>query len=204
MPKVHPNATVAQAQAHQKPISDCQVQVLTVWKKSLLFNCKGFTVYDGKGSLMFRVDTYFSSNKADIILMDAIGNPLLTIRRKKLTLAENWLVYDEETMANPIFLVKKNVNFLKSKLLAQVISPGYRNGQGKNVVYQIEGLYSRRYCRVYDEKRRIVAEIKVKESVVGGVSFGRDVFSLTLQPGVDPTVMMSLVILLEQMFGSRW
>jgi len=50
--------------------------ILTVWKKSLLLNCSGFTVFDCKGNLVFRVD------KGEIVLMDAAGKPLLTIRRK--------------------------------------------------------------------------------------------------------------------------
>lgn len=56
--------------------------ILTVWKKSLLFNCNGFTVFDGKGNLVFRVDNYVASNKGEIVLMDATGKPILTIRRK--------------------------------------------------------------------------------------------------------------------------
>ena len=56
---------------------------LTVWKKSLVLNCNGFTVFDGRGNLVFRVDNYVAANKAgEIVLMDAIGKCLLTIRRK--------------------------------------------------------------------------------------------------------------------------
>lgn len=56
--------------------------ILTVWKKSLLFNCEGFTVFDSKGNLVFRVDNYTICKKAEIVLMDASGHSLLTIRRK--------------------------------------------------------------------------------------------------------------------------
>ena len=56
--------------------------ILTVWKKSLLLNCNGFTVFDGKGNLVFRVDNYLAGHKGEIVLMDAGGKPLLTIRRK--------------------------------------------------------------------------------------------------------------------------
>ncbi|KAF5207651.1 Lurp-one-related [Thalictrum thalictroides] len=212
MPKVYPNAiaiapTAAaapqpQPQVSKPSISDGQVQVLTVWKKSLLFNCKGFTVFDSKGNLVFRVDNYSSSNKTHILLMDATGKPLLTIRRKKLTLADNWVVYNGETDVNPLYTVKKHVNLLNSRWLAYV-QTGCNNGSNKNVVYQIDGSYAQRCCTVYDEKKRVVAEIKRKESVAG-VSFGGDVFRLVVQPDMDPAVAMALVILLEQMFGSRW
>ena len=60
--------------------------VLTVWKKSLLFNCDGFTVYNSNGDLVFRVDNYMNSPRDNIVLMDASGFPLLSIRRKVLFL----------------------------------------------------------------------------------------------------------------------
>ena len=56
--------------------------VLTVWKKSLLFNCDGFTVFDSNGNLVFRVDNYVPGGDGEIVLMDASGRSLLTIRRK--------------------------------------------------------------------------------------------------------------------------
>lgn len=56
--------------------------VLTVWRKSLLFNGNGFAVFDANGNLVFRVDNYASGSKAEVVLMDAAGKPLLTIRRK--------------------------------------------------------------------------------------------------------------------------
>ncbi len=92
MTKVHPNiadtviAPVAVEQTKLKSFANLEADgtVLTVWKKSLLFNCNGFTVFDAKGNLVFRVDNYMagSGTKGEIILMDAGGKPLLTIRRK--------------------------------------------------------------------------------------------------------------------------
>ena len=56
--------------------------MLTVWRKSLLFSCNGFTVFDAEGNLAFRVDVYGSGTPEDLVLMDAAGKPLLTVRRK--------------------------------------------------------------------------------------------------------------------------
>ncbi|XP_071738393.1 protein LURP-one-related 8-like [Rutidosis leptorrhynchoides] len=179
--------------------------ILTVWKKSLLFNCDGFTVYDTKGNLVFRVDNYASSNKAEVVLMDCAGHSLLTIRRKRLSLSDSWLVYDGENTRNSRFSATKHVNFLNAKSLAHVSttigSPrSPKNGNKRNVAYEIEGSYAQRCCVVYDDKRRRVAEIKRKEAV-GGVAFGGDVFRLIVQPEIDPTIAMALVVLLDQMFG---
>lgn len=87
MTKVYPNgaatatANVTAYEADRDSGSD-EATVLTVWKKSLLLNCNGFTVFDTKGNLVFRVDNYLSGRKGEIVLMDAYGKPLLTIRRK--------------------------------------------------------------------------------------------------------------------------
>lgn len=88
MTKVHPNANalvvnaVAEGEKDATTLVGGETEVLTVWRKSLLFNGNGFTVFDGKGNLVFRVDNYASENKGEIVLMDAGGKPLLTIRRK--------------------------------------------------------------------------------------------------------------------------
>lgn len=57
---------------------------LTVLKTSLFFANDGFTVYDPKGVLVFRVDSYGpdTRDRGEIVLMDANGRCLLTVRRK--------------------------------------------------------------------------------------------------------------------------
>ena len=56
---------------------------LTVWKKSLLPSCKGFTVIDSHGNLVYRVDNYID-HPDEVILMDASGKSLLTMRRRRV------------------------------------------------------------------------------------------------------------------------
>jgi len=209
MPRVYPKAVIPALVSSDKQrfgIESSSVRgnlnpvVLTVWKKSLLFNCDGFTVFDNKGNLVFRVDNYATGNK-EIVLMDASGRSLLTIRRKRLSLTESWLVYDGETTVNPRFTMTKNVNFLNGKSLAYVSTTGSpKNRNKKNIAYEIEGSYSQRCCVMYDNRRRHIAELKRKEAVKG-VAFGGDVFRLVVQPEIDSTVAMALVVLLDQMFG---
>ncbi|KAE8687229.1 Protein LURP-one-related 8 [Hibiscus syriacus] len=206
MTKVFPNASftvgdaISEKPQQLKPLPSTQTgeeAILTVWKKSLLFNCYGFTVFDSKGDLVFRVDNYMEGKKGKILLMDANGNPLLSIRRKKMSLGDNWVVYEGETTVNPRFSVKKSINIMNNKCLA------YVNDGSNNIVYDIEGSYSQRSCAVHDDKRRLVAEIKQKEGV-GGVALGTDVFRLIVRPdyiGMD--CAMALLILLDQMFGSQ-
>ncbi|RWW25390.1 hypothetical protein GW17_00010263 [Ensete ventricosum] len=173
--------------------------VLTVWRKSLLFSCNGFTVFDAEGNLVFRVDIYGSRSAGELVLMDASGKPLLTVRRKvrtlqKLSLGETWLVYNGEDADNPLYSVKRPASLLHCKGLAHVTP--LRSGSAG---YEVEGSYSRRICTVYDEQRRAVAEIQRKQTV-GGVAFGDDVFRLLVQSDLNMSLAMAIVIVLDQMF----
>ncbi|KAM0953848.1 putative tubby-like protein [Dioscorea sansibarensis] len=211
MTKIHPNAPVLDSPcpaAPGRPSSPAvSVEALTVWLRSLLLNGNGFTVFDAKGNLVFRVDNYASGNKGEIVLMDASGKSLLTIRRKKLSISEQWLIYEGDEATKPCFSVKKNASLIQPKSLAHVSPCNTSNSSSSSsssscVDYDVEGSYSKRCCTIYNDKRRPLAEIRRKESVPG-VSFDLDVFRLLVYPGFDSAMAMAIVILLEQMYGSR-
>ncbi|XP_074276981.1 protein LURP-one-related 8 [Silene latifolia] len=225
--KVHPNASFKtsivsdlNASAAPRVPIECTSSTgkgggvaLTVWRKSLLLNCKGFTVFDGNGNIVFRVDCYVAANRGEIVLMDGHGKALLTIRRKRLSWGDNWLIYEGETTINPKYLAQKQGNFLvnaKTMSLAQVQlvpasskAPKTKNNRADSIAYHIEGSYAQRNVMMYNNKRQCVAEIKRKEGP-NGVALGGDVFKLVIvRPGdIDCSLAMALVILIDQMFGS--
>ncbi|KAG6522399.1 protein LURP-one-related 8-like [Zingiber officinale] len=206
MAKVHPNTEencVDSIEVDAGGRKD-KSRVLTVWRKSLLFGCRGFTVFDEEGNLVFRVDNYGSGRAGEIVLMDAAGKPLLTIRRKKLSLGENWKVYNGEDAVDPLYSVKKKyASRLRAKAaLARVADCRRRGGCGAAAGYEVEGSYYRRSCTVYDERRRAVAEVRRKEAA-RGVGFGDDVYCLVVQPAADACLAMAVVVVLDQMFRSR-
>ncbi|KAI4365582.1 hypothetical protein MLD38_021553 [Melastoma candidum] len=196
MTKVHPNEKPEKIVGVEAGV----VIVLTVWTKSLVPNSKGFTVFDCDGNLVFRVDGYASGDKGEVVLMDAVGSPLFTARRKsqKLSLGESWLLFVGETTTNPILKAKKKQSNAKPPFL-QVSS--YSNdvhepALAKTVKYEIEGSYTQRSCTVYDENRKVVAEIATKAGL------GTEVFRLVVQPSIDQATAMALVILLDRVFRS--
>jgi uncharacterized protein YxjI len=185
--------------------------VLTVWRKSLLFNCDGFTVFDATGGLAFRVDRYGSSSGSrrraeDIVLMDAAGKPLLTVRRKiklSLSMGERWVVYDGDAGtagAKPLLSVRRyHVGLhrrLSDKTLAHIKPLG---SSAEPAAYVVEGSYGRRSCAVRDARgggAAAVAEVRRKESV------GDDVFRLVVADHrMGAALSMGVVIALDQMFG---
>ncbi|XP_020680827.1 protein LURP-one-related 8-like [Dendrobium catenatum] len=195
MTKIYPNSPTSQSPALDIAV-DSEPSSFTVWRKSLLFNCSGFTVFDAKGELVFRVDNYSFSKRTEIVLMDAAGKSVFTVRRKRLTLLDHWRIFEGEERRR--FSARKHLTLLPSKVLAHVTPCGGEKGP----IYCVEGSFSHRSCVVYDELRRPVLEIQRKEAI-GGVAFGGDVFRLIVQPGFDSGLAMAIVILLEQMFGAR-
>ncbi|CAL4907349.1 unnamed protein product [Urochloa decumbens] len=228
MTKVHPNAAAAAAAAAAVPPAAAAVVVaeaageeekgeavsLTVWRRSLLFNGKGFTVFDCKGNLVYRVETYSGGSPREIVLMDADGHGLLTIRRKKLCLAEEWLIYDGDAAASPSaapkrFTARRHVSLRPTRSLAH-LSPARRPscgadaGAAPSCRYDVEGSYTGRSLDVFassacggEQRRRVVATVCQKEAAVGP-----DVFRLVVQPGFEPPLAMAVVILLDQMNAS--
>ncbi|TKW07566.1 hypothetical protein SEVIR_7G315500v4 [Setaria viridis] len=203
MGKVHPNAvapepattTVRRSAEEEAPA------VLTVWRKSLLFNCDGFTVFDAKGDLAFRVDCYGSSRRrAEVVLMDVAGKPLLTVRRKRLSLlGEHWVIYDGDAAdaaagkAKPLLSVRRHVSLkASSKTLAHVTPMA---SAATSAAFKVEGSYGRRACAVRDARGDAVAEVRRKESV------GDDVFRLVADPRLGAPLAMGLVIALDEMFA---
>jgi uncharacterized protein YxjI len=214
MAKVHPNAVAPpppepRAAAEQEPPT-----VLTVWRKSLLFNCDGFTVYDARGDLAFRVDCYASRSRSrtrrDVVLMDAGGKPLLTVRRKTRLagLADRcWVIYDGDADADksaaatptPLLSVRRHATSGGCKTLARVDAARLALPLPAAAApsYVVEGSYGQRACAVRDAARggAVVAEVQRKEAV------GDDVFRLVVPgPRLAAPLAMALVIALDDMF----
>ncbi|KAM5572342.1 protein LURP-one-related 17 [Rosa sericea] len=196
------------------PSGACTSISLTVWRKSLVISCKGFTVIDSNGDLVYRVDNYVG-HPQEVTLMDGSGKSVLTMRRnKKFSLVESWFVFEGDVggfftarttraapKSWPVFCVRKNKNMLNAN--PSTLAHVYREASGshKRCAYVIEGSYTHRSCKVLEEfSRNVVAEIKRKEANVGGVSYGLEVFHLVVHPGFDPGFAMALVLLLDQMF----
>lgn len=123
-------------------------------------------------------------------------------------MGDSWLLYEGEMgrccsrrklSKKPTWSVKKNIKILQAN--QNVLAYVFRGNIEKRHTYVIEGSYTQRSCKVVDESRRVVAEIKRKEAIIGGVSFGVEVFVLVVEPGFDPGFAMALVLLLDQMFS---
>ncbi|XP_052107754.1 protein LURP-one-related 12 [Arachis duranensis] len=171
---------------------------LTVLKTSLFFAGDGFTVYDCKGQLVFRVDSYGpdARDRDELVLMDANGRCLLTVRRKRPSLHQRWEGFKGERREGdkPIFSVKRSSIIGRSSVTVEV----YDN-PGED--YHIEGCFSHRSCTVFNASKEPVAEIRRKVDPTTSVMLGKEVFSLCVKPPFDSAFAMAFVLVLDQING---
>ncbi|XAR67780.1 hypothetical protein NMG60_11002678 [Bertholletia excelsa] len=176
---------------------------LTVLKTSLFFAGDGFTVYDSKGHLVFRVECYGpdSRDRGQLVLMDAAGRCLLTVRRKRPSLHQRWegFLGERKEGQKPRFSVRRSSIIGRSSLTVEV----YSEPAGEEH-YQIEGSFTQRSCTIYDAAKQTVAEIRRKVDATANVMLGKDVFSLCLKPGLDGAFAMGLVLVLDQIHGDDY
>uniref|UniRef100_A0A6N2KAV3 Protein LURP-one-related 17 n=1 Tax=Salix viminalis TaxID=40686 RepID=A0A6N2KAV3_SALVM len=205
----HHHEPIAEAEAEvETRMNDGKCTSLTVWRKSLLISCNGFTVISSCGGIVYRVDNYIDRPE-ELILMDGSGKSILTIRRrKKLGVPVNsWFIYEGEVgnycatnklSKKPIWCVRKNINILQTN--HNVLAYVFRGSTDKRHSFVIEGSYTHRSCKVLGGSREVLAEITRKEAIVEGVSYGVEVFVLNVEPGFDPGFAMGLLLILDQMF----
>ncbi|KAL9264838.1 LURP-one-related 12-like protein [Drosera capensis] len=185
---------------------------LTVFKTSLFFSGDGFAVFDPAGHLVFRVDSYGgpdTHDKDELVLMDAVGHAVLTVRRKRPSLHQRWEGYlgERHDDSKPIFSVKRSSIIGHSGLTVEMY-----NNPGEE--YHIDGSFHQRSCTVYEvnvdhsnhrsnhDEKVVVAEIKRKVDPDAHVLLGKDVFMLCVKQGFDPAFAMALVLVLDQISGN--
>ncbi|KAJ8553623.1 hypothetical protein K7X08_024301 [Anisodus acutangulus] len=168
---------------------------LTVLKTSLFFTGDGFTAYDCKGEVVFRVDTYGPDSRdlGELVLMDATGGCLLTVRRKRPSLHNRWEGYlgEREEGEKPIFSVRRSSIIGRSNVTVELYS-------NPTEEYQIEGSFAQRNCTFFNADKVSMAEIRRKVDAYANVVLGKDAFSLSVKPGFDSAFAMGLVLVLDQ------
>ncbi|CAF2065938.1 unnamed protein product [Brassica napus] len=160
---------------------------LTVRKTSLFFAGDGFTVYDCKGTLVFRVDSYGGPNNRD--------------NDERPSLRRRWEGYLGERTdgQKPIFGVRRSSMIGRNSVTVEVYAEYECNE------YLIEGNFGQRSCTVVEaETRRKVAEIRRKVDASTNVMLGKDVFSLNVKAGFDGAFAMGLVLVLDQIYGDDY
>ncbi|KAJ3669109.1 hypothetical protein LUZ60_011059 [Juncus effusus] len=203
MSRIHPTETRNSNPTELSCTANChEPSILTVWKKSSMSfqGMDGFSVYDNKGILIYRVDNYSRRHKCftgEITLMDGKGRAILSLKPQKLSMHDQWNAYKSEEITKkgsraPIFSMKRCA-ILQNTDAAEVFMTGVKPS------FRIDGCFMKRCCRITDINGKEIAKISRKKTGdAGSVMLSDDVFSLIVQPGVDCEIVMAFVIIMDR------
>ncbi|KAJ0805790.1 putative tubby-like protein [Helianthus annuus] len=171
--------------SHPSSHSVSKPESFTIWMKSLVFNTRGCTVYNSKGEIIYRVDNYDNKSGQEVYLMDIRGKVLFSLLQKKLRLFGCWDGYKWDASSSKKqlwFRVRKHRSICVS-LCDDMCTYKIVRNDGKLGFKIVDA----------DQEGALVAEIKQKQTTTG-INFGNDVFTLTLQPHVDQSLIMAIVM----------
>ncbi|PIN19585.1 hypothetical protein CDL12_07727 [Handroanthus impetiginosus] len=192
MAKVHPKTSMITTPCQY---SSSQREIFTVWMKSLVINGNGCTVFNSKGEVIFRVDNYQTRHSSEVLLMNLNGEVLFSIKKKKLLVFRSWevhkLIDSEFYEEGESFKVKRKCRLFRKDISCDV-SIGCNNKTAESS-YKIVGFEGKSTIKIMDNEGQVLAEMMQKQSL-GGVCLGDDVLSLTVEPQLDQSLIMALVI----------
>ncbi|XP_010273088.1 PREDICTED: protein LURP-one-related 11 [Nelumbo nucifera] len=196
MAKVHPQLASSSSPPPPPSPYASRRETFTIWMKSLVLHGNGCTAFDAKGDVVYRIDNYNKKGGNQVYLMDLRGEVLFVIHRKKPGVLGCWEGYrsngSEESMEKPCFKVRKVCRILNAKATYRV-TVGCDRAQPD--YYKIEGglRTDKSAYKIVDELGGVVAEVKRKQSS-SGVVLGGDVFTLMVEPHVDHSLIMGIVV----------
>ncbi|CAK7343426.1 unnamed protein product [Dovyalis caffra] len=181
--------------------------VLTVWKRSSMSfqGTDGFTVFDPHGTLVFRVDNYSRKNGYGLVLMDGVGNALISLKRKILSMQYQWNAYigEDGCEKNKVFSMRSPSVLLHTagrKHVAEIFMGRKLGHHHQNTPdFKIEGSFRSRDCKIVKTSTgEVVAKISRKRVNNTTILLSDDVFSMVVQPGFDTQLIMAFVIVLDR------
>lgn len=142
--------------------------------------------------------------------MDGYGKPLHTLKPQMLSMQYQWNAYrgDQGYRTSPKsreFTMRRSRSMIHSsrrEYEAEVFM-GSSSGGGPNKDknrtpdFKIEGSFSRRNCKITSGSGTLVAKI-TRKRVNNTMLLNDDVFSLVVEPGSDPDLIMAFVIILDR------
>ncbi|KAF5732084.1 hypothetical protein HS088_TW18G00773 [Tripterygium wilfordii] len=204
MAKVHPQLLFPSSSSSSTSYHTSKQETFTVWLKSLVLNGKGCTVFDSNGRIVYRVDNYNCKASDEIFLMDLKGKVLFTILRKQWKLLGFWEGYRpsmsggggeaSKSKKRPGFQVRKTLvgMFGGGDSTCKVTAEGLDKNQQSHD-FKIQSWSNNSICKIVDKSGDLIAEVRRKQ-LSCGIVLGEDVLTMVVQPHVDHSLIMAIVI----------
>ncbi|XP_019161289.1 PREDICTED: protein LURP-one-related 15-like isoform X2 [Ipomoea nil] len=191
MPFGNPNAVISPNYCAPQPFQ------LSMKKKHYFLSSREYEVKDDKyGRFLFkvkRINSFFSSK---VVIYDAVGNPIVTLRPKVNSRRSRWQVFRGESKANTdiIFSARISSSFQFNRNLDVFL----QNNIGEKICdFKMKASNSANTCDIYGPSSLLIAQMKRK-----GIFFGRNHFMVSVKPNVDYAFIVALIVILDEIVNS--
>ncbi|RCV10156.1 hypothetical protein SETIT_2G090000v2 [Setaria italica] len=175
---------------------------LTVTQKAISLSDGDFTVTDANGAVVLLVKGALFSVHRRRVLLDAAGQPILSMQQKVFSMHKRWDVFrgDSAKASDLLFTVKKSsIIQLKTELDVFLAS----NTAEQACDFKIKGSYFERSCAFYlGNSNTMIAQMN-RQYTVSNVLLGKDTFGVTVFPHVDYVFVAALVVILDEIHRER-
>ncbi|KAL6595122.1 hypothetical protein ACP70R_048225 [Stipagrostis hirtigluma subsp. patula] len=161
----------------------------------------GSTITDSGGAVVLQVDVHLFSYPRRHVLLDAAGDPLLTVQRKVPSIHKTWQAFrgDSTSSRYLLFTAKKS----PISVWTQVDIFLGSNSAHRACDFRMKGNYNDRWCDVYlGNSKTKIAQIHRRYTAAGAL-VGKDTFSVTVFPNVDHVFVTALVVILDEICRDR-
>ncbi|KAI6702138.1 hypothetical protein NL676_011274 [Syzygium grande] len=203
MAKVRSLVPIATADASCSPYMTQKREAFTVWMKSLVMQGNGCTVFNQKGKIVYHIDNYEKKGSRKVFLMYLRGKVLFTIIQRdeandtlmqKVRVFGRWEGYQcSESDSNDgklWFRVKKGCPIFKRRSSCQV---SLHCDEAQARIFNIKSTAGKSEFSIVNRTGGLIAEGTRKQSS-SGVYLGDDVLTLVVEPEVDHSLIMALVV----------
>ncbi|KAJ4978863.1 hypothetical protein NE237_009643 [Protea cynaroides] len=175
---------------------------LTIVRKVISIGEGNFAVTDVNGNIVFKVKGALLSIRDRRILVDANGNPVLSMQQKIMSAHRRWQVFsgDSSDSKDLLFSAKKS-SMIQFKTELDVFLAA--NTKEEVCDFKIKGSWLERSCTIYiGESFNVIAQMHKKHSVQS-VVFGKDTFTVTVYPNIDYAFIVALIVILNEINEDR-
>lgn len=175
---------------------------LSIVRKLLKITEGNFSVTDVNGNVMFTVKGKFFSLHDKRVLLDASGQPVLTLKQKALSMHRRWEAFRGESTDSKdlLFSVRKSSMFQFKTQLDVFFSA---NTKEDNCDFKVKGSWLERSCTItLGDTSTIIAQMHRKHTA-SSILLGKDNFGVTVYPNVDYAFIVAIVVILEEINEDR-
>ncbi|XP_072968457.1 protein LURP-one-related 15-like [Typha angustifolia] len=175
---------------------------LTVAKQNVSITDSDFAVTNVDGVVIFKVKRELLTLRGRCVLLDGVGNPVVTMKKKIRSIHHRWRVFRGD--------VKEEKDLLFSMKRASII---YLNAEydvflGANTSeescdFKIKGNYLNRQCTVYLGSSNTILAQMSREYTVTNALLGKETFGVTVHPNVDYAFIVALVAVLDRIHRDK-